>query len=60
MNRDTHASGAFTSVTFVLHEGAIKILVPRRHAVGQRGDLVYTIWSQFPGGPRACDIFRSL
>lgn len=43
MPRDTYASGEFTRVMLVRSRDGWQILVPRRGAMGDYGDLVYTI-----------------
>lgn len=60
MNNDTHACGAFTRIAFSIHDGQLLLLIPRHHAVGERGDLVNTLITEHPGGPRLVDRFRFL
>ena len=43
MPRDIYASGPFTRIMFVQDRDGMHILVPRRGADGDYGDLVYTI-----------------
>lgn len=57
---DTHACGAFTRIAFSVRDGQLLLLVPRRHAEGERGDLINTLITEHPGGPRLIDRFRFL
>lgn len=38
-----YATGPFTRVMFTLVAGRLLIMLPRRHAEGEKGDLVNTV-----------------
>ena len=57
MQHDLYASGPYTRISFALGDGGLVILVPKRHALGDKGDLIHTIISLCDGGPRIDDLF---
>lgn len=43
-----YASGPFTRLAFGIENGKLTILIPIRHAIGEKGDLVNTITTLDP------------
>lgn len=51
-----YASGPYTALFFSIVAGDLKIVVPRNHAVGSKGDLVTTLVT---ADPKYIDVHRT-